>query len=198
MDEIALFREVECQDSIVCGIPVLGSTRGVYTPHTRIAPTQHTPLSLVGEDSNGTCRSCAFFRRGPFCLSCNVGALLEGRKERRRKRLKELADAINNLLCFFTEGDVRDRNFAYSEPEWLTFLDSPIGISLGEILGRDRIWALADWYLDVGGWSDFGCLTIGHLTSECESIQTLLDSFSLMVRLEWALCCQLCENMVYP
>jgi hypothetical protein len=54
MDEIALFREVECQHSIACGIPVLGSTRGVYTPHTRPAPTKHTPLSLVGDDNNGT------------------------------------------------------------------------------------------------------------------------------------------------
>jgi hypothetical protein len=112
--------------------------------------------------------------------------------------LKELADAINNLLWFFIEGDVQDRNFAYREPEWLTFLDSPSGIFLDEIIGRDRIWALADWYLDVGGLSDFGCLTIRHLTSECESIQKLFDSISLMVRLEWAPCCQMCENMVYP
>jgi hypothetical protein len=82
-----------------CWSSGLGCTRGVYTPRMQDASTAlYTPLALDDVDSNATCKSCAFFRRGPFCHFCQPGALKLGRRSRRRKRLKESAEAVENFM----------------------------------------------------------------------------------------------------
>jgi hypothetical protein len=108
----------------------------------------YTPLALDDVDSNGTCKSCAFFRRGPFCHFCKPGALKFGRSSRRRKRLKESSEAVENFMWFFIEGDREDRSFAHRAPEYRISLDSPEGIFLDEIIGRDGNEKLVDFYLE--------------------------------------------------
>jgi hypothetical protein len=178
MHEVVLSCEIKVHDTVACGTSGLSDIASILQP---------TLLSPVGEDSKGTCRSCAFFRRGAFCHCCESGALLVGRRERRRKRLKERARAIENFMWFFIEGDAQDRSFGTKQGELQDFVDSPSGIVLVEIIGRDRIWALADWWCDAkdGGFGHVECMTMRHLTIELDTLSDFLRAFVNKSRRAW-------------
>ena len=171
MHDVVLSCEIEVHDTITCGAPGLFDIAATLQP---------TALSPVDKDNKGTCRTCAFFRRGAFCQCCGSGALLAGRRERRRKRLKERAEAIDDFMWFFIEGDLQDRCFGEKQHEFQDFVDSPSGMFLVEIIGRDRIWALADWWCDArdGAFGRVEYMTMRHLIIWLDTLQDFLCDFT--------------------
>ena len=102
---------------------------------------------------------------------------------RRRKRLKERTEAIEDFMWFHIEMISQDRGFGEIIDKLQDFVDSPSGIVLAEIIGRKRIWALADWFDDAMDECEY--MTMGHLMIEWNKLHNFLLAFAWKSKCAW-------------